>query len=383
MTDPQRRGGAPVGVAALVALVLVAVSVLMARSWPGSSGPQLRSSSGVVGPSSSSSSASSFPSSPSSWSPSRTSSGLAWASGAWLGPLPDAARAADLGSWRGHPLDLVTTYPEYQTWQQLGSTEWTIAVFDGFPGRLSYGLPLLPRQDAGSLTDVAAGAHDDTWRSIAALLRRHGRGDAEIRIGLEANGDWFPWGIGHQGRNDPAEFVAAYRRVAQVLRAELPGARLGFDIGCAHPMAGQRDRLDSLAALYPGDDVVDVVGCDHYDAGSLVARDDGSWQRVLRPARAPGLQDVLDFAVAHHKRFAVPEWGLTAAAKGGGGDNPEFLTRMNAFFAAHAADVAYENYFNEPDPYIGCALWQPGGGGRVAGSSPQNPQAAEVYRRLW
>jgi hypothetical protein len=373
MTESRGRGGAPAGVAAvLVALALVATTVMIARSWPGVSSSTPGSSSEVLG----------TPSMPSFPSPG-SGSGSAWVSGAWLGPMPDAAKAGDLGSWRGRPLDLVTTYPQYQTWQQLGSTEWTIAVFDGFAGRLSYGLPLLPRQDAGSLADVAAGAHDDTWRSIAALLRKHGRDDASIRIGLEANGDWFPWGIGHQGHNDPAQFVAAYRRVAQVLRAELPRAELGFDIGCAHPMAGQRDRLDSLTALYPGDDVVDVVGCDHYDAGSSVVRDETTWQRVLRPPRGPGLADVLDFAVAHGKGFAVPEWGLTAAAKGGGGDNVLFLTRMHDFFAAHAMHVAYENYFNEPDPYIGCALWQPGGQGRPPGSSAQNPLAAEAYRRLW
>ena len=79
-------------------------------------------------------------------------------------------------------------------------------------------MPLLPKQEGGSLSEVAAGAHDDTWRAVAALLRKHGRDDASIRIGLEANGDWFPWGIGHLGHNDPAQFVAAYRRVAQVLR---------------------------------------------------------------------------------------------------------------------------------------------------------------------
>ena len=371
MTDPQGGGGAPQGpataLAAALALVLVAVAVVLARSWP--------TPSGSIAATTSSGSTSPIPSS--------AATGGSWASGAWLGPMPDAAKAADLGAWRGRPLDLVTTYPEYQTWQQLGSTEWTIAVFDGFAGRLSYGLPLLPKQDGGSLSEVAAGAHDDTWRAVAALLRKHGRDDASIRIGLEANGDWFPWGIGHQGRNEPAQFVAAYRRVAQVLRAELPRAELGFDIGCAHAMAGQRDRLDSLTALYPGDDVVDVVGCDHYDAGSLVTRDDGSWQRVLHPARAPGLQDVLDFAVSHHKGFAVPEWGLTSAARGGGGDNSEFLVRMHGFFAANAAQVAYENYFNEPDPSIGCAVWQPGGQGRVPGTSPQNPQAGQTYRRLW
>ncbi len=302
-----------------------------------------------------------------------------WTSGVWTGGDWSPERLAGFGTWRGSPVDTVTAYPAYQTWAELAGSDWNVGVFDGFTGRLAYGLPLLPKaplpvkaQGAGTLADVAAGRHDDAFTAVAKTLLRHGRGDAFVRIGLEANGDWFPWGASKDG-NDPAAFKAAYRHVAAVLRAAAPKLTLVFDIGCGHPLRGQSDRLDSLTALYPGDDVVDVVGCDHYDAHATISRTSAQFATSLRPRDAAGLQDVVDFARAHHKRFAVPEWGLTTLDAKGGGDDPYYVYAMYRFFQANAADLAFENYFNEPDPYIANSIWD----------VVQLPQAAAEYRRLW
>jgi hypothetical protein len=296
-----------------------------------------------------------------------------WASGAWLGGDFSPARVAAFGAWRGSPLDTVTTYPAYQTWDELASSDWSVSTFKGFPGRLVYGLPLLPKNPgSGTLQDVAAGAHDDVFAAVADTLAKNDRGDAFVRIGLEANGDWFPWGAGKPA-NGPEAFRAAYQHVATLLRAKLPKATLVFDIGCGHVMNGQRGRLDSLNVLYPGDDLVDVVGCDHYDAYSTIARTSGQWADAVQPSDAAGLQDVVDFARAHGKRFAVPEWGLTATAKHGGGDNPFFVYEMYRFFSANRDVLAFENYFNEADTYLQSSIW----------GTVQNPKAAAEYSALW
>jgi hypothetical protein len=296
-----------------------------------------------------------------------------WTSGAWTGGNWSPDRVAAFGAWRGSPVDTVTAYPAYQTWAELAGSDWNVGVFDGFTGRLAYGLPLLPKAaGTGTLADVAAGRHDDAFTAVAKTLAQHGRGDAFVRIGLEANGDWFPWGASKDG-NDPAGFRAAYRHVAGVLRASAPRLTLVFDIGCGHALRDQTGRLDSLTALYPGDDVVDVVGCDHYDAHATISRNSAQFATSLRPADAAGLQDVVDFARGHRKGFAVPEWGLTTLDAKGGGDDPYYIYAMYRFFQANAADLAFENYFNEPDPYIANSIWD----------VVQQPNAAAEYRRLW
>ena len=296
-----------------------------------------------------------------------------WASGVWTGGDWSPARVAAFGTWRGSPVSTVTAYPAYQTWAELAGSDWNVGVFDGFPGRLAYGLPLLPKTPGtGTLADVAAGAHDDAFTAVAQTLVKHQRGDAFVRIGLEANGDWFPWGASADG-NDPAAFKAAYRHVAGVLRAVAPKLTLVFDIGCGHPLRDQATRLDSLTALYPGDDVVDVVGCDHYDAHSTISRTAAQFATSLTPGDAAGLQDVVDFARAHHKKFAIPEWGLTQLSAKGGGDNPYYIYAMYRFFQANAKDLAFENYFNEPAAYIANSIWD----------VVQQPNAAAEYRTLW
>jgi hypothetical protein len=294
---------------------------------------------------------------------------LPWTSGVWAGGEWGANRVAQFASWRGTQVQTVTTYPAYDTWEQLASSEWHVSIFDGFKGRLVYGLPLLPKS-GGSLAEVATGRRDDVWRAIARQLATNERHDSYVRVGLEANGDWFPWG---SDADEAPEFRAAFRHVVQVMRSEAPRLRFVFDISCGVEFKGSDGRLDSLTKLYPGDDVVDVIGCDAYDSYSTQIRKAGDFAEVARPDDAAGLLDVVDFARSHGKTFAVPEWGLTKRSADGAGDNPVFIRAMRDFFAAHAGELEFENYFNEPSSYLRSSIFAPN----------QNPEAAKVYQQLW
>ncbi len=296
-----------------------------------------------------------------------------WPSGVWTGGEWGAARVEAFGKWRGSPADTATVYPAYETWEELADSDWHVSVFDGFEGKLVYGLPLLPRESAGrGLEEVAAGDRDEVFNSIADVLIKHGREDSYIRVGLEANGDWFPWGVGN-GDNNPESFKAAFRHVAQLLKERMPEAQIEFDNSCGAVMRGQSDRMDPLTQLYPGDDVVDVIGCDQYDHYTLISHTEEQFTESLTPAKAAGMQDMLDFAKEHGKKFAVPEWGVVSAEREGGGDNAYFIWSMYRFFAENAEYIAFENYFNEPADYLGSSIWD----------DVQNPKAAAEYKQLW
>lgn len=295
-----------------------------------------------------------------------------WVSGAWIGGNTTAKSIRDFGVWRGSPARTVTVYPAYATWDEIKGSEWHVTTFDGWDGRLVYGLPLLPdKGDDATLAAVAAGAHDDVWRAVATTLTRHGRGDSYVRIGLEANGTWFSWGA---TAAEAKGFRAAFRRVATVLREEEPQLQIVFDISCGVKLEGSSDRLASLTQLYPGDDAVDVIGCDHYDSFSAKARNQKEWDRAVAPAHAAGLQDVVEFARQHRKPFSVPEWGLSGVRSDGSGDNPFFISKMHEFFTANREHLAFENYFDEPDPYLSSSIFQ---------TPEQNPESAKLYRALW
>jgi hypothetical protein len=294
-----------------------------------------------------------------------------WTSGAWIGGNTSAEAIHAFGTWRGTPARTVTTYPAYATWEEIAGSEWHVTTFDGWDGRLVYGLPLLPTDVEATLADVAAGQHDDVWREVAATLTRHGRPDTFVRIGLEANGTWFPWGA---TAAEAKGFKAAFRHVAEVLKREQPRLRIVFDISCGVKLAGATDRLASLTELYPGDDVVDVIGCDHYDSYSAKTRNQKEWDAAVAPPQAAGLQDLVVFARGRSKQFAVPEWGLSGSRSDGSGDNPFFIAKMHEFFTANREALAFENYFDEPDEYLSSSLFQ---------DPEQNPESAKLYRTLW
>ena len=295
-----------------------------------------------------------------------------WLSGAFIGKGTDIESIDRMGTWRNRPLDVLTVYPNRGTWAELTSSTWIFTELRAYPGTLLYGLPLVPEDGSVTLADIASGQHDAVFATLADQMRENGRGDTVVRVGWEANGPWFAWGV--QAR-DAALFQAAARRVMQVMSDRTPTLVMSFEVACSTPLYGATDRLAALEDLYPGDDVTDVIGCDHYDNYDWKATSREAWALALRAPDAPGLQDVVDFAREHGKRFAVSEWGLDRTSHGGL-DNPLFIQLMHEFFTANADVLAYEAYFDEPAPYIGSSLW--------GDSGPSlNPRAAAEYVRLW
>jgi Glycosyl hydrolase family 26 len=298
-------------------------------------------------------------------------SGGPWFSGAWAGG-DDAStkRVVAFGSWRGTPTDAATVYTEIDTWQEIYDSNWHITTFKGFDGVLSFGVPILPEEARGDFPAVVQGKHDRIYKDMARDLKANGRKRSIVRIGWEANGDWFPWSA---EASDAADYVAAYRHIVGVMREITPDLVIDFDLGCGTPLRGQTDRLDALRLLYPGDDVVDAVGCDFFDWYTTAATDDASWLRSTKPENAVGIQDIADFARVHGKGLTYPEWGLASREEGGTGDNSFFIEKVRSFFEANVDILVLENYFSEPATSLANSIWDP----------VQMPKSAKLYARLW
>jgi len=249
---------------------------------------------------------------------------------------------------------------------------WAFNAWAGFQGRLSYGLALLPNDGAGSLASIAGGNQDEVWRTIARNLKNNGRGDSIIRVGWEQNIKSWRW---YTNASNAAQYKAAFRRVVDVMRAEAPGLKFDFDVNCGSKLDGSSDRLAPLKLVYPGDDVVDFVGCDIYDWWTTHATSDANLGNLLHPSSGPGVQDIVDFARSRGKGASFPEWGLSSRHDGnnGGGDNPYFISAMHRFFQNNKDVVAFECYFDEPRTAIRNSLQV----------NNQNPNAAASYARLW
>lgn len=126
-------------------------------------------------------------------------------------------------------------------------------------------------QPVFKLARIADGAFDEYARSWAEGLRAWGK-PVILRWAHEMNHPRYPWSVGVNG-NTVADFHRAWRRLRGIFREA--GADNVTWLWCPTidwPGSGKH----SFADLYPGDDVVELVGVDGYNGGTAV--DWGGWQ---------------------------------------------------------------------------------------------------------
>ena len=228
----------------------------------------------------------------------------------------------------------VDEFLSIDSWPLLQSgAQWAMSCWKGQPYRLAVGVPLIVTD--GSLSSAAAGAYDDQFAQLGATMVANGEGNAFLRLGWEFNGNWYPW----NANTAPDAFKAAFRHVAGVLRA-VPGSH--FSIVWNPSMGSGTVPADQL---WPGDDVVDLIGLDVYNQSWRPQDTDPAvrWQGHLTDNY--GLNWVSAFAAAHNKRIIIPEWATGTRPDGHGwGDDPTFIHNMAAWMRAN--NVVYQAYWD-------------------------------------
>jgi hypothetical protein len=212
------------------------------------------------------------------------------------------------------------------------------AAWASAPGqrrRLVITMSMLPPSLAGPnwRREAARGRFDGHARALARNLVTAGLGRSVIRLGAEMNGDWNADNVGRTPR-DFRLWTRAWRHEVRAMRS-VRGARFRFDWNVNAAV-----RPIPLASIYPGDDVVDIVGIDAYDQGVSATRN--RWREIY--GRQLGIRDVLRFAKAHRKPLSIPEWGIAPRRAGsGGGDDPNYIRGIAKVVLQNR--VAYEAYF--------------------------------------
>lgn len=267
------------------------------------------------------------------------------AAGLYAGPAAKNPAGADAfdqltGQRTTHLVDFTPT----TSWSQIEGQSWLLGAYAQQSRTLEYSVPVVPDIAGASLAGCAKGEYDVHWTTLATNLVAAKLGGTVVRPGWEFNGNWYRWSAAAA----PADFASCFRHVVTSMRA-VAGQRFTFTWN----VAVQRQQFPAELA-WPGDDYVDVVGVDVYDQSwawyqpgvtpTAVARDK-TWNDLYRGDH--GLLFWRDFAVAHGKRLALPEWGLNQMPNGrGGGDNATFVDRIFDFVEDPANRVAYATYFN-------------------------------------
>ena len=182
----------------------------------------------------------------------------------------------------------------------------------------------------GALSRPAPPAN--TTKSSATLqlrLRPTEFPNAEIRLGWEANGDWFPWSAGSQ----PELWKQCFTRIANVWKSESTDFRICWSLS-------KKGRID-VRTIWPEgapitniclshyDDAYDRLGTDTYKGGCWGLR---CWLQFVKDQRLKNYPNL---------RLAFGEWGVGRA-----GDNPQYIQDMRDFFVEAGSYLAHEAYNN-------------------------------------
>ncbi len=249
-------------------------------------------------------------------------SGLLWRSGATGGGFPCLAQLRD------RPLDANTVYlnhDSFEAMQRQSGGLWARVSAKAAPLWV-VSAPLLTTSTKGQFAQCGAGAFDLYWRKIGYQLKAAGAQGTVVRLGWEANigSDNHPWGVDTAGQ--VPDYKRCWRRAATALKA----GGLGLQVEWTSAKKTQNTAFTALD-LYPGDDVVDVIGVHYYDSGPE-RNTQALWDEyynITFNGGPWGLGTWLAFAREHGKQLGIAEWGGVGPGPGSRGGGRPGLHRQH------------------------------------------------------
>lgn len=201
----------------------------------------------------------------------------------------------------------------------------------------------IPAGGSRAYAEIASGQRDDLYRQIAhriAALYGNSAQRVCVRLFWEFNlPEQTLAARGTDGTWQPKLYIAAYRRVASILRSV--SDRFYFD-WC--PNIGEGGVAPDQC--YPGDDLVDVVSADIYYRSAYDRqdhRDGGAAIFQYRRTQRFGLDWLADFASKRGKLVGLSEWGVDD-------DEAEvFMAHICAWITSLGDMLSHHNYWDRDD----------------------------------
>ena len=208
-------------------------------------------------------------------------------------------------------------------WEELTSRNAAFALMGRRHGQTVWTVPLDVQHTP--LSEIAAGRHDTHWAELGRQVAAGGR-SAVVRLVIPAGAD-------------PQVAATAFRQASSSVRRS-EGVLVEWS-----PQPGTT--AADVAAAWPGDDAVDLIGVDPGGEGTWAAE-------VAAPG---GLAEWKSWAVSKRKRLAV-HWTLDA------GSDPRRVRQMAGWLdvAARGSSLAYDT---------------------VDADETTDSRTLTAYRRLW
>lgn len=258
-------------------------------------------------------------------------------------PGNDASFWQHLNSgWSAQPIDGLHVYTaDNNSWWAGNGVSWSPPP-KAILTTIAYG-------DASSVVDMGKAARGDYNAQWLSWLKANAANTpapvVAARIWQEINGNWMPWSVNMTGGTSidgtkngmpwpKATIIAAWRNMATQVRTAFPKAVIEWNLSAGMGWPGQPGDGSGFD-LYPGDDLVEVLGIDVYEMGQDFA--------TTQSGAGVNLTNLAAFAVAHNKLLAVSE---TASANCDGTYLTDWATWLDnqgsraAYFAWYEANNA-------------------------------------------
>ena len=162
---------------------------------------------------------------------------------------------------------------------------------------LALGLHISENDAPDGLSRIAAGDFDAEIERLATFIESV-EGDVYLRIGYEFDGVW------NSGQEDTGAFIAAWRRIVDVIRAhEVSNVRFVWQAGASTIDDAIEGKREDIRAWYPGDEYVDWMALSWFMEPDAERGAEG-----YRTATPQELADeVVDFARAQAKPVLIAE----------------------------------------------------------------------------
>ena len=153
-------------------------------------------------------------------------------------------------NFRGRKVDVNSVYLGRSSWSGVLGNLRGSAVNNAAnrPGQVAIALAML--MQGQRFSDCTSGKLDGTFKEIGQTLSGGNMAGTIVRLGWEANGTSYAWSI----RDQVEPYKACFRRLVGILRNQAPNIQIEWSM--------RKDNGASVGAhqLYPGNDVVDLIG---------------------------------------------------------------------------------------------------------------------------
>jgi mannan endo-1,4-beta-mannosidase len=187
--------------------------------------------------------------------------------GAWTGTSPTSAVISNLQTLQQRKLDIVQMFINWST-SFNSIREYADAVYAN--GSI---LNITWEPWGYNTVRIKNGEVDSYIKNMADDMKAYGK-EIWLRPLHEANGNWYPWSIGDSSINTNESYIAAYRHIVDIFRAEgATNVKWIFNINSANVGQGA-----SFTGHYPGDNYVDYNSLDGYNWGTTQQSWGSKWQ---------------------------------------------------------------------------------------------------------